>query len=156
MTNIVRFLRPVFFVRWKEPRVADLGRVQSELDAAAELSGGPVIYVAIVPADCSPPDDRTRERFSSTMQDVLVRCETMHFVMEGEGFKNAILRTSLATILLVRGQRTKVFVHKTLVAALNSANDLASKRNKFVVPSMIRQAHDEGLATLLDAERQPG
>ncbi len=147
MPAIVRFIRPIFFVRWLDPKGSDLEGVQVELEAACGRHGGPVIYVAIVPVECTPPDEKARAGFVATMREVLERCETMHFVMEGQGFKNAILRTSLATVLLVRGQRAKVSVHNSLEEALTAASKRASKKSQFSVASMVQQARESGIAT---------
>jgi hypothetical protein len=152
----VRFLRPVFFVRWIDPQVGDVRDIERELKTSHERQGGPVIYIAIVPAECKPLDEKVRTAFINRMQEVLERCETMHFVMEGQGFKNAIMRSSLAAVLLVRGQRTKVFVHKALEDALASALTLASKETQFVIPQILRQARESGVATTPEAASAPG
>jgi hypothetical protein len=144
-------LRPVFFVRWKAATMQDIPTIDRELDAAYKANGGPIIYVAILPEDATPPDDKTRAEFIKTMQDVLTRCETMHFVMEGQGFKHAVLRTSVATILLVRGQRTKVFVHTNLEEALAKAADKASAKLKFSPAVIMRQAKEAELVTVARA-----
>ena len=147
MACVIRFLRPVFFVRWIAATIADIPVIDRELDAACTENGGPVVYVAILPEDATPPDDRTRTELIKTMQDVLSRCESMHFVVEGSGFKHAVLRTSMATILLVRGQRAKVFVHTKLEDALSSASNRASPKLKFSASLILRQAGESGLVT---------
>jgi hypothetical protein len=145
---LIGLIQPVFVVRWLEPQLADLRRIDRELTEAVAVHGGPIVYVAIVPLDTTPPDDEMRAEFSRTMSDVLRRCDTMHFVMEGQGFKQAILRSALATIFLIsRSQRSKVFVHSTLEDALIAANDRASKNSKFSPSSMMRQADEAGLVT---------
>jgi hypothetical protein len=146
---VIQVIRPVFFVRWLKPQLADLALLSTRLEQAHEANRSPVIYVAIIPEDCSAPNDVMRKRFADTMVEVLGHCQTMHFVMEGQGFKSAILRSALAAVLLVRGQRNKVFVHKTLDEALNAARDLNSSGSpKLDVAGMIKQARLLGIATI--------
>jgi hypothetical protein len=152
MSCAIRFIRPVFFVRWDTPTKHDLPRIQVQLEEAYKENEGPVVYVAIVPDGSSPPDDDLRAEFIGRMAEVLDRCDTMHFVIEGEGFKHAVVRTSLATILLVRGQRTKVFVHRSLDDALTAA----AKKMRFSAAAITRHAREAGLVTSSEARSAAG
>jgi hypothetical protein len=144
----IQLIRPVFFVRWKQPAMSDLALLGNKLEQAHEDNGRPVIYVAIIPEDCEPPNDAMRKRFADTMHEVLSHCRTMHFVMEGQGFKSAILRNALAAVLLVRGQRNKVFVHKTIEEALMTAQKLTDhEEDNFDVGTMLKQARQYAIAT---------
>jgi hypothetical protein len=137
----------VFFVRWLAPKVTDLPPVVKALSEARDALGTPVVYVAIVPADCEPPDDQLRRAFTIRMDEVLGHCVSMHFVMEGQGFKNSILRNALATVLMVRGQRNKVFVHRTLEEALIAANGRLDPKFRFDQRVTIQRAESLGVAT---------
>jgi hypothetical protein len=143
----IELVSPVFFVRWKVPELPDIARINTRLVDSHNTLGRPVFFVAIVPEDCKPPDDRMRQAFADTMQDVLDHCRTMHFVMEGEGFKHSILRNALATVLLVRGQRNRIFVHRSLGEALIIANQQASTKEKFDIGAVTRKAAAANLLT---------
>jgi hypothetical protein len=127
--------------------MTDLPRLNAALADSHRTLGEPVTYVAIVPEDCEPPNDDMRKAFSDTMEEVLGHCNTMHFVMEGHGFKNSILRNALATVLLVKGQRNKVFVHRTLMEALTASNGNKKGAKRLDVESVIRKAEAHGIAT---------
>jgi hypothetical protein len=139
---------PVFFVRWETPQITDIIRIKTELAKAYDANHGPVIYVTIAPEDSAPPDEAMRKGFVDSMEEVLKYCDTMHFVMEGQGFKHSILRSALATVLLVRAQRTRTFVHRSLDEALAAANRASTTGLKIDIPSVIRQAMAKGLVTV--------
>lgn len=148
MSCIIQLIPPIFFVRWMQPQMADLALLGTRLEQAHEVNQKPVTYIAIIPEDCEPPNEAMRKRFADTMPEVLSHCRTMHFVMEGQGFKSAILRNALAAVLLVRGQRNKVFVHKTLEEALTAARDLTDpSAEKLDVGTTIKQARQYGIVT---------
>jgi hypothetical protein len=147
MSCRIEFFPPLFFVRWAAPSKADLPALNAQLADAHRKLGDPVTYIAIVPEDCEPPNDEMRAAFSDTMDEVLSHCSTMHFVMEGQGFKHSILRNALATVLLVKGQRRKVFVHRTLTEALNASNQHKPPPKRIDVSSMIHRAEVGGIAT---------
>ena len=128
--------------------MADLALLGTKLEQAHATNERPVTYIAIIPEDCEPPNEAMRKRFADTMPEVLSHCQTMHFVMEGQGFKSAILRNALAAVLLVRGQRNKVFVHKTIEEALTAARGLTdSAGDKIDVAATIKQARQYGIVT---------
>src|SRR6185295_11393604 len=108
---VVTFIRPVFFVRWNAPKGPDVARVASEFFRAHDRFGKRIVYVAIVPDDCEPPDNDVRQAMTRGRDEVLPYCEGMHIVMEGQGFRNAILRNALATMQLFGRRRDQVQIH---------------------------------------------
>ena len=147
MSCAIEFLPPVFFVRWKVPELADIRRIVTQLTTAHQSLGRPVFFISIIPGDSNPPDDRMRQTFIENKEGVLAHCRTMHFAMEGEGFKHSILRNALATVLLFRGQRNRLFVHRSLSEALISANQQAAPKEKFDVAAISRKAEAANLVT---------
>lgn len=143
----IRLIEPIFFVRWASPSMTDIAQVKSRLVQAHEQGGHDLVYVAIVPEDSTPPDEAVRKAFMNAMDEVLTYCQTMHFVMEGQGFKHSILRNALASVLLVRGQRTKVFVHRTLEEALTMANKRFPSDLQFDVALVARKAVESGVGS---------
>jgi hypothetical protein len=57
------------------------------------------------------------------------------------------LRNALATVLMVRGQRNKVFVHRSLEEALIAANGRLDPKFRFDQRVMIQRAQSLGVAT---------
>ena len=127
--------------------MTDIAQIKSRLAQAREQEGRDLVYIAIAPEDSAAPEEPVRKAFMNAMEDVLNYCQTMHFVMEGQGFKHSILRNALASVLLVRGQRTKVFVHRTLEEALTEANQRSREQDKFDIPTVVRKAIEGGVAT---------
>jgi hypothetical protein len=112
------FIRPVFFVRWMAPKIEDVSRVAAEFFQAYQRFGNRIVYVAIVPEECEPPDDAVRMAMTRGRDEVLPYCESMHIVMEGQGFRYAILRNALATMQFFGRGRDQVRIYRTLDEAL--------------------------------------
>src|SRR5919206_90026 len=92
-------------------------------------------------------DANTRKAFIDRMDGVLKNCHTMHFVMEGHGFKSAMRRNALGMVLMVRGQRNKVFVHDSLDQALTAANELLPPEGRFDVQAMLQHVYATHIGT---------
>jgi hypothetical protein len=66
-----------------------------------------------------------RKAMARSMDDLLAATDSLHFIMEGDGFRHSIGRSALATILLFSANRKKVFVHPSVQVALTGfANKL--------------------------------
>ena len=147
MPYVVTFARPVFLVRWTAPRLADVPRVMLEFERAYESFGHPISFIAIVPQDCVPPDDATRKSMSKARDRIIHRCASMHLVMEGEGFRVAILRNALAAMQLFGLNRNRDKVHRTLEEALEGALRLAPVDMKFDMGAVLVRARATGVAS---------
>jgi hypothetical protein len=110
-----------FVVTWKRPEMNDLRELKRALELARSQHERPMVYVAVIPVDSEPPEDPVRKEMMRTMDGMLEHCSTMHFVLEGTGFKHAMARSALSGILLVSGRRGRVFVHRTLAEAIQQA-----------------------------------
>jgi hypothetical protein len=64
--------------------------------------------------DTAPPDSETRKVMSQQLGPLLDFTESIHFVMEGSGFKNSILRSVTTNIILLAGKRGKISVYKSV------------------------------------------
>jgi hypothetical protein len=136
---------PVFFVRWAMPRLADVPRVAAEFNRAYEKVGESLVYVAIVPEDSPPPDEATRKSMTSGANNVLDRCVSMHLVLEGEGFRHAILRNVVAGMVLLGGRREKLSISRTIDHALDEALRRAPAEKKFDKQSVLLRASKLGV-----------
>lgn len=142
------YIEPVFFVRWIDPVPLDTHRVSDEFREARSRAGHPLVYIAIVPEECAVPDDATRAAMVSERDRVLPECSAMHIVMEGSGFKHAILRNAMAAMQLVAGSRDKkIVVGRTLDEALANASRTVPSEQRFSVATVLAKAMAAGVAT---------
>jgi hypothetical protein len=139
----------VFFVRWQSPAMSDVLPLLRAVQKAAGKVGGPVIGVSILPEDSPPPTDDVRKAMARSMEDMLAVADSLHFIMEGDGFRHSIGRNALATILLFSANRKRIFVHPTVQAALTS---VASKLTKGV-PEILDMASKQGILSQKAAAR---
>jgi hypothetical protein len=145
---LASFVRPIFFVRWMSPKAADVAKVAADFFQAHEAFGKRVVYIAIVPEDCEPPDDNVRLAMTRGRDEVLPYCEGMHIVMEGHGFKNAILRNALATMQLFGRKRDQVHIHRTVEEALFKLSRTQLPEDlKFDPKAVIAKARFAGVLT---------
>jgi hypothetical protein len=148
VSYVSSFVRPVFFVRWMAPTASELPAVTGEFLAARKSVGQPIVYVAIVPEDCASPDETTRRGMVRERDAVLPECVSMHIVMEGSGFKHAILRNAMAAMQLVAGRRDKkVQIARSLDEALAAAARQVPADLPLDVRSIVARAIAQGVAT---------
>ncbi len=105
--------------------------------------GAPVIGVSILPEDSPPPTDDVRKAMARSMEDMVSVTDSLHFIMEGDGFRHSIGRSALATILLFSSNRKKIFVHPSVQVALAG---LAGKLTASV-PEILETATKHGILT---------
>jgi hypothetical protein len=113
-------IESIYAVRWDNPEPQDLRRIDFAIAELHKKLGKPCIYLAIVPQDAETPSNEMRSAMIAGMTAMLEHCESIHFVIEGSGFKHTVLRSALAGILLVAGRRGRVFVHTTVQDALQA------------------------------------
>ena len=133
----------VFFVRWQAPAMSDVLPLLRAVQKATARVGMPVIGISILPEDSPPPTDDVRKAMARSMDDLLAATDSLHFIMEGEGFRHSIGRSALATILLFSANRKKVFVHPSVQLALTG---FASKLTK-PVAEILETAARHGILT---------
>lgn len=102
----------IFFVRWIEPELDDVARIVDDVRAEAAERGRKLHYVAVIPTDVPVPDDAVRKALSSTVDEVLECCETMHMVIEGKGLRRALVRSVSTSIILLSRHRGRTFAHE--------------------------------------------
>jgi hypothetical protein len=141
----------IHLVRWSTPVLADAADIVKEIKGARAKVGRPLIGIAIVPTSVSPPEGEVRRAMIGGMNPLIESCESIHFVLEGSGFKNSILRSVVTNILLLAGKKGKVFVHGTLQEALEAVSaHLAEMRISAAEVTSI--ARNKGLLTPLGGE----
>lgn len=101
-------------VRWQNPTSADVKAVFQEVESLYKKLRCPLLTMAVVPPDNGPPDAETRKLMSGQLGHLLDYTESMHFVIEGSGFRNSMLRSVVTNIILLAGKRGKITVHKSV------------------------------------------
>jgi hypothetical protein len=144
---VASFVRPIFFVRWVAPKTADVAKVAADFFKAHDAFGKRVVYIAIVPEDCEPPDDNVRLAMTRGRDEVLPYCESMYIVMEGSGFRNAILRNALATMQLFGRKRDQVHIHRTVDEALFKMVRTLPEDLRFDPKAIVAKARVAGVLT---------
>jgi hypothetical protein len=110
----------IFVVRWIEPTVDDLNEIRTRLKALGAKLGKPPVYIAITPAESTPPTDSVRKEMLATMGEMSNLTESLHLVLEGSGLKFSALRSIVASMFLIGGNR-KTHVHDSLHNAIAKA-----------------------------------
>ncbi len=140
------FVAPVLFIRWVEAVEANnVPEILRELHAAHEGVGNDLVYVAIVPVDCRPPDSAARDALREGTDRAVEMCSSVHVVIEGSGFRRAMMRSISAGLLLATRRGGPGFqIHETVDRALASA----SKVLDFDSAEVLRRAEAAGILTL--------
>lgn len=110
-----------FVITWGEVEVKDLSDIRTQLKALGESLGRPPVYIAITPPNAPAPRDDVRKEMLATMGETSALTETLHLVLEGSGLKYSALRSMVASMFLLAGNR-RVFVHDKLIDALKKSS----------------------------------
>jgi hypothetical protein len=108
----------VHIVRWKQPELKDVSIIIRELREGFEQNKKPIFGVAIIPLSAMAPTDDARSAMSDRLPELLKYAETLHFVMEGSGFKQSALRSIVSGVVVLRGERGRIVVHNSFDAAV--------------------------------------
>lgn len=118
MACVVAAINRGFVVRWLAPTLADVRHATVALDCAVRDAGRPVIFVGVIPVDSDPPAPATRHALDAALAHACATCESVHFIVEGDGFRHAVLRSILAANILATGRRGMVFVSSDVAGAI--------------------------------------
>ena len=128
-------------MRWGTPTLDDTNRLVLEVQRAHKSLKQPLIGVAIVPADAEPPRDDVRSAMVKRLDDLLQCCERMYFVMEGSGFRQSVMRSVLAGLLLAAGKRGRITVHSDVVTTLA----LVAPQIGYTIEEIVAHSRAQGL-----------
>lgn len=134
----------VFILRWQGARFADAASLMQRVKEARSDSAGPLVYLAIVPADDSPPDMATRREFGRQLQPLLELCTCVHLVLEGTGFRAAAQRAVATGMFLMTGRRDRVTAHASVFDALNCCQNLSAPPAEILAQARALGAVPEG------------
>jgi hypothetical protein len=124
MAYVCGVVNNVFFVRWIKVEEGDIGRVLKLLEDSRNRHARPLVYVGIVPAALEPPAESERKALAQMINDVLKSCSCIHLVLEGQGFRQAAMRTIAAGMFLLTGRRGVVMNHDSVEEALTRCEHL--------------------------------
>ncbi|MEO8180078.1 MAG: hypothetical protein ABI895_14685 [Deltaproteobacteria bacterium] len=117
-------MKNVFILRWQGAQLADTATFMQRVKQARSHSPGPLVYLAIVPADDSSPDLATRRELGRQLQELLEFCACVHLVLEGEGFRAATQRAVATGMFLLTGRRDRITAHANVSEALSCCQNL--------------------------------
>lgn len=110
----------VFIIRWITPESSDGEAIYSEVSHLSKQTGQKLIYVAVAPVDSPPPPDELRKIMAGNVEKMTQWCSSIHLVFEGKGFTQSMKRTAFASIVLISGNRGKMFVHEDIASVANA------------------------------------
>ena len=141
-------IQSAFIVRWVAHEAGDGRRLlQAAVSAKAQCSG-PMVYIAIAPADVPPPSDKVRDELAETLDRLLEHCSCVHLVIEATGFRGVVARAAATGIFMVTGKRGRVSPHVSVEEALTSCKHLDARSAQILSSAKLQGLLDSpGLQT---------
>ncbi len=135
----------VFLLRWKETaRLDDVKQLPALIDRARTEVGSRLVYIAVIPVDCAPPEADARNAINEEVQEAAKFCSSIHTVIEGTGLRRALFRSVVAGILLASSRRGQSFhIHENVRDALAKARE----KTDVDIERVLTTARNEGLLT---------
>ncbi len=115
--KIISYLDSVL-VRWNRMSLEGLQKSDAITLATAQSFANKINYFAIVPTTLPIPDAAVRAHMAKNLSVLRSSCRTISVVVEGQGLKQAALRSIAASFLLLGDRNMHVF--GSLEAAVNS------------------------------------
>jgi hypothetical protein len=120
----------VLAVAWRAPEHDDLIEVIDILHRESESMGRKLLYLSVIGPRALPQGD-VRDELVGFYRDVLMYCDSMHVVIEGNEFEISIKRSVIANVLLVVQGRGRIFIENSLdricaVSPIDLRNELTT------------------------------
>ena len=120
----------VLAVAWRQPEHDDLVEVVDELRLASERLQRRLLYLSVI-GPKALPQGTVRDELVGFYRDVLMYCDSMHVVIEGNEFEQSIKRSVIANVLLVVQGRGRIFIENSLdricaVSPIDLRNELST------------------------------
>lgn len=100
----------VFAVRWSNTTVEGVERVGAEAKRYQRSLGKKIVYISVTGEDCPPPSEAARTALVEGAKDLASVCERIYVVLEGQGFRGSVLRSVLASLMLLSRMRGTIHV----------------------------------------------
>jgi hypothetical protein len=105
---------PVLFVSWRGFTAADLRAIVERISEMKRSTGRLVAYISRIPPGRHVFTEPEQEALLRFLQTILPDCDSIHHVIEGDGFVKSN-RLAIVTTLSTRTQRPRSFyTHQTL------------------------------------------
>ncbi len=109
----------VFILKWlTTPQSGDLGALGQDLTEHHRRARERLINLSIIPAEISPPNSAVRAEMETFNRIWSETCSSVHVVVGGSGFKNAVIRSIVSAFALLGRERGLVRVHRSLDDAI--------------------------------------
>lgn len=111
-------LNGLFVLRWERPTVGDCTSYCQEIQQASQKQAKPLVGLFIMPENSTAPDDQFKKEQATLMPKIMQNLTFAIAVFEGTGFAASLKRSALVAILLLTGQRQKIFIRSSVEEAL--------------------------------------
>ena len=120
-------------VYWSASPTPEDARALGALVAEAHREiGQPVVFIAVIPPGASRPTAEARAAMGRSIKDIANRCESLHLVLEGEGFALATLRSIRSALSLASGTQRLVRIHHSVAEAAAAAQGRVEEAVKII------------------------
>lgn len=136
MTCLRGAVDDIYFVKWIVPETSDVAAILEDVATLRETLAKPPKCITIVGSEIDPPGEDVRGAMRKNFDDLLRYCASVHLVVEGKGFRRAMLRNIGTSIFLLSKNRGRAFAHDTVEQALERIGLAAPQ-----VSDVLQQAH---------------
>ena len=109
----------IHVVRWESsPQAPDGSRLLTELETYHRRVGKKLTNLSLVSNRIAAPEGNEQQEMMRRRHIWTDMCEHVHVVVQGEGFKHAIVRSVIAGIAIGFTKRGFLEVHRSMAAAI--------------------------------------
>lgn len=119
MTYAISRVGRVFAVRWSETTREGVEAVATEARGYHRQLGQPLFYLSVTGEECKPPTDDARQALVDSAKSLSDICEKLFVVLEGQGFRGSVLRSVLASLMMLSKMRGTIEVAPSIDEALS-------------------------------------
>lgn len=110
-------------VRWGSATQQDFDRVVDEVASLRKQADRPLLYIGIMPEELGRLDDDQRRGFMKVTENVLPHCGKVCVAVEAKGFRGAIMRSAMTTMILLTKQWKNLVFVDSVEAALEHGQE---------------------------------
>ena len=132
----------IIAIRWRSFEVGDLERARTEIAKLRWASAEPLIYLSLIPADTRTFTKDERERLLAFVTDLFSDCESVHHVIDGDGFVSSARRSIVTNLALATARPSAFHTYATLEEAMTSISRFVS----IPAADLLREATEKGVA----------
>lgn len=129
----------VFAVRWTNTTVEGVERVSAEAKRYQRSLGKPLLYISVTGEDCPPPTEAARTALVDGAKELATVCERIYVVLEGQGFRGSVLRSVLASLMLLSRMRGTIHVAPSIEEVLAALVGIPGFEDSLVRRALLRE-----------------